>query len=167
VVQSGFHPEDYLCAETFTAKVSWCFETINFRGKRSHPHPHLIVFPELTGLWIPLLAGKIARSLTVLVSRRLLPSPLKAIGSLPSGRVIPVIFLNDWKNTSHAWIELFQEAARYFDTFVCPGSIFLPDLDWEVATGQLRAGKISPFRSTRCPFPGFSNTGARDARTCM
>lgn len=135
MVQSGFHPEDGLSAETFAAKVSWCFETINFRGKRCHPHPHLVEFPELTGLWIPLLAEKIARSLTVLVSRRVLSSPLKAIGSLLSGYGVYVVFLNDWKYTFHAWIELFQEAARYYDTFVFPGSIFLPDLDWEVATG--------------------------------
>jgi hypothetical protein len=64
-----------------------------------------------------------------------LSSPLKAIESLLSGRGVSVVFLNDWKNSFHAWIELFQEAARYHDTFVCPGSIFLPDLDWEAATG--------------------------------
>jgi len=140
VVQSGFHPEDYLSAETFAAKVSWCFETINIRGKRGHPRPHLVVFPELTGLWIPLLAGKIARSLTALVSQRLLSSPLKALRSLLSGRGVSFVFLNDWEHTFHAWIEPFREAARLYDTFVCPGSIFLPDLDWEAAAGWQRRG---------------------------
>ncbi len=140
VVQSGFQAEDYLSAETFADKVSSCFETINIRGKRGHPRPHLVAFPELTGLWIPLLAGKIARSLSALAAQRLLSSPLKALGSLLSGRGVSFLFLNDWEQSFHTWIEPFREAARRYDTFVCPGSTFVPDLDWEVATGWQRRG---------------------------
>jgi predicted amidohydrolase len=140
VVQSGFHPRDYLSAEAFAAKVSWCFETIAIRGKRGHPRPHLVVFPECTGMWLPLFTGKIFHSLTALVSHRILSRPFDALGSVVSGRGASFVFLDRCVQTFQAWIEPFVEAARRYDTYVCPGSTFLPDLGWQGGTGWQRRG---------------------------
>ena len=140
VVQSGFHPRDYLSAEAFAAKVSWCFETISIRGKRGHPMPHLVVFPEHTGMWLPLFTGTVFHSLTALLSRRILCRPFEAIRSAVSGNGASFVFLDHWVDSFHAWIEPFREAARRYDTYVCPGSAFLPHLDWEAGAGWQRRG---------------------------
>ena len=98
VVQSGFYPGDYISPEAFAAKVSWCFETIAIREKRGHSRPNLVVFPELTGMWLPLFAGKVARSLRTLVAQRLLSAPIKALRSFLSGRGVSFVFLEDFSD---------------------------------------------------------------------
>jgi len=140
IVQSGFQPRDYVSAEAFAAKVSWCFETTAIREKRGQPRPHLVAFPEHTGTWLSLLTGKSAPTVKTLISRRVLSTPIRALRSITSGRGLSFVFLNAWEAHFHAWIEPFREAARYYDTYVCPGSALLPDLDWRDGRGWQRRG---------------------------
>lgn len=53
LVRSGFGPADYVPAEAFNARVGRLVE----QAVDASPRPALIAFPELTGMWLPLLAG--------------------------------------------------------------------------------------------------------------
>jgi predicted amidohydrolase len=139
MVQSGFTAADYRDAETFHDKVMVAASGID---QGSLAAIRLIVFPELTGMWIPVLtARRISRSLPALAARRILASPLKAASSILSGCSLSFAFLEGWAETLHHWIEPFRELARRCDAYVCPGSSFLPLFDWEVATGLRRKGR--------------------------
>jgi hypothetical protein len=68
----------------------------------------------------------------------MLRHPLAALSSLLGGRRISFLVLQDWQADFHTWIEPFQEAARKYNCYVCPGSSFLPAFDWEIARGWHR-----------------------------
>ena len=145
MVQSGFAPEDYRGAETFHARI---MSTVSGVDEKAMAKVRLIAYPELTGMWLPLLGGRAPGSLVELAVRRILGSPLQAVRSVLGGRSLSFAFLKDWKESFHAWIEPFRELARRHECYVCPGSTFLPAFDREVATGMRRRG--SRLYNTSC-----------------
>jgi predicted amidohydrolase len=132
MVQSAFSAEDYRDENAFGNRVLGFFEGMS-RG--TEPGPELVVFPELTGLWLPLLRNRSPRSVAALAAGTVLRRPWQALLSLARGRGLSFAFLSGWRDSFHSWIEPFREAARRHRVYVCPGSAFLPELDWEVATG--------------------------------
>jgi hypothetical protein len=131
LVQSCFTARDYQSPEAFREKVLALCERI--RAPRSGAR--LVVYPELTGLWVPLLAGRRPRSLPALAAGLLLRYPLGVLGSLVTGRGLSALFRIDWQESLRVWIEPFREAARRLGAYVCPGSSLLPSFDWEVLRG--------------------------------
>ena len=134
LVQSGFVPEDYASAEAFARKV----QTLAARAL-SGPHPPaLIAFPELTGMWLPLLEAHPASTLLGLALSHIRRRPLAAARSLLAGRGISFPFLADWRRHLEQWIEPFRRVAIRHALYVCPGSTFLPRMernatrDWEL-----------------------------------
>lgn len=144
LVQSAFTAADYASAAAFHAKATALME----RAVAASPRPALIAFPELTGLWLPLLsgAGHRAQSLVSIALSRLSRHPLSALSSLLSGRSLSFAFRLDWRTHLEAWLAPFREAAMRHGVYVCPGSAFLPRIDrnstrgWEIQgrTGSRR-----------------------------
>jgi predicted amidohydrolase len=131
LVQSCFTDRDYRSLEAFREKVrSLCSRIPSARSP-----DRLVVFPELTGLWLPLLKGRQPRSLPALVLSLFLGHPLGLLGSLALGRGMAAAFRLDWQAGLHGWIEPFREAARQLAAYVCPGSSVLPPFDWELRRG--------------------------------
>jgi len=127
LVQSGFTAADYASAGAFHARVSALVE----RAMEATPRPALLAFPELTGLWLPLLSGAGGRtgSLARIVLSRLTRHPLSALSSLLSGQSLSFAFRLDWPAHLEAWLAPFREAAVRHGVYVCPGSTFLPRVD--------------------------------------
>ena len=134
-VQSAFREEDYRTPESYCAKVESIFRQI---AQDPGPPPALVVFPELTGLWIPFITlhaqGRFDSPAAIALSL-LARHPRRALSSLLAGRKLSFAFLVNWVETYHTWIIPFQEAATRYATYVCPGSCFLPEFDWEIAGG--------------------------------
>ena len=134
-VQSAFRKEDYRTPESYCAKVESIFRRI---AQDPGPSPALVVFPELTGLWIPLITlhaqGRFDSPAAIALSL-LARHPRRALVSLLANRKLSFAFLVNWEETYHTWIMPFQEAATRYGTYVCPGSCFLPAFDWEIARG--------------------------------
>jgi predicted amidohydrolase len=127
LAQSAFTAADYVSAEAFTSKV----HRLVARAVDVHPRPALVSFPELTGMWLPLLSGtgERARSLASVALSRLTRHPLSALSSLLSGRSLSFAFLLDWRTHLEDWLSPFREAAVRHGIYVCPGSTFLPRVD--------------------------------------
>ena len=97
LVQSSFTADDYRSAGAFRNKVlSTCARVPAARFPR-----RLVVFPELTGLWIPLLRGRRSTSLPALALSLLLAHPLGILGGLSTGRRMAALFRVDW-HSSHS-----------------------------------------------------------------
>jgi predicted amidohydrolase len=137
LVQSGFTTPDYESPEAFKAKVrSLCDEIPPSRSARQ-----LVVFPELTGLWIPLLDGRRPASLPALAASLFLRHPLGLLGALATGRGISPLIHLDWQASLRAWVEPFRDAARRLGAYLCPGSALLPLFDWESRQGPHLTGR--------------------------
>lgn len=137
IVQSGFSMGDYYNEETFNERIIGIFESI---FSEDNARPDLVVFPELTGLWIPLLKGRKRATLASVTVSNVVNHPLHLLLSLLSGRKVSFPFYLDWKRNYDTWIGPFLYAARKYETYVCPGSMFLPGFDWEVARGWHSVG---------------------------
>jgi hypothetical protein len=136
LVQSSFTADDYRSAGAFRNKVlSTCARVPAARFPR-----RLVVFPELTGLWIPLLRGRRSTSLPALALSLLLAHPLGILGGLSTGRGMAALFRVDWHASLHDWVEPFREVARRLGAYLCPGSSVLPPFDWESLRGPHLAG---------------------------
>lgn len=81
MVQSGFQAKDYRTVESYYQKISVIFESFMAPGQ---PELGLVLFPELTGLWVPLLKEKNQK-------------PLQALGALISGCILSFPFLIQWE----------------------------------------------------------------------
>lgn len=153
LVQSRFVLSDYLSEENFYNKVNSLFSLLfkvseKDRGKT----PVLVVFPELTGLWIPVLTGLSMRreeigdaekepSLSGVIFKHLKNSPIKALFSFITGKKFSFAFYKNWKESYRIWITPFLEAAKRYNTYVCPGSMFMPQIDREVLKGTFAVSK--------------------------
>jgi len=136
LVQSSFRAEDYRSPEAFRDKIlDSCSRVPGPRSSR-----RLVVYPQLTGLWIPLLRGRRTPSLPALAVSAFLSHPLGLLGSLATARGIAPLFRLDWQGSLHGWIEPFREAARRLGAYVCPGSSVLPPFDWETMRGAHLTG---------------------------
>jgi predicted amidohydrolase len=136
LVQSCFTARDYESPEAFREKVlALCKE---IRAPRSAAQ--LVVYPELTGLWVPLLGDRRPRSLPALAAGLLLRYPLGVIGGLATGHGLSALFRTDWEESLRVWIEPFREVARRLGAYVCPGSSLLPPFDWEALRGPHLSG---------------------------
>jgi predicted amidohydrolase len=135
LVQSGFTPADCASAEAFAAKVG----ALMSAAVDASPRPALVAFPELTGMWLPLLerGGDRARSIAGLALRHVGRHPAAALASLISGGSLSFAFRADWQRHLEEWISPFREAAVRHGVYVCPGSAFLPRVDRD-ATGPWR-----------------------------
>ena len=49
--------------------------------------------------------------------------------------------LDSMVRSFHSWIKLFQNAVVKYNAYVCPGSSFLPEFDWEITRGGHRSGR--------------------------
>ena len=165
LVQSRFLLSDYLTEENFSAKIDSLFSRV-FKSKERKPL--LVVFPELTGLWIPVLTNLFKRSgnrkyadcknpdrkypdreqtpdkinqivqnptLAGIIFKNITRSPLRALLSFITGQRFSFAFYRNWKESYRIWITPFLKAAERYNTYVCPGSIFMPPIDREVLQG--------------------------------
>ncbi len=159
LVQSRFLLSDYLTEENFSAKIDSLFSRV-FKNKEKKPL--LVVFPELTGLWIPVLTNLFKRSgnrkytdleqtpekinkivqdpaaapsLAGVIVRNITRSPLRAFLSFITGQRFSFVFYRNWEESYRIWITPFLKAAVRYNTYVCPGSIFMPPIDREVLQG--------------------------------
>jgi predicted amidohydrolase len=139
LVQSSFTAQDYRSPEAFRDKVFTLCEGI----KPARTTAHLVVYPELTGLWVPLLSGRRSRSLPALAVALLLSHGPAVLGGLVTGRGLSALFRIDWRESLRAWLEPFREAARRLNAYLCPGSSLLPPFDWESRRGlHLRGPEV-------------------------
>ena len=174
LVQSGFTPQDYRSADAFGSRVAALVE-LALSGRR---RPSLVAFPELTGMWLPLLCDGIPRSVAALAALSVLRHPLRAASSLIRGRGLSFVFSRDWKRHFHAWIEPFREAASRHAVYVCPGSTFLPRIDrdstrdWELHDERIwntscllgPRGRILALTRKVYPMPDELRLGVRPGR---
>jgi predicted amidohydrolase len=163
LVQSAFTAADYASAAAFRDKVS----RLAARAVDASPRPALIAFPELTGMWLPLLAGtewrvgdraRRVRSLATLAVFHLTRHPLSALSSLLSGRSLSFAFRIGWRTHLEEWLSPFRDAAVRYGLYVCPGSTFLPRVDrnntrdWELRDDRVcnTACLINPHGRILC-----------------
>ena len=133
LVQSGYAADDYASAESFYSKTAGLIQRAV--APESGAKPEVVAFPELTGLWLPLLSSGNSKTLTGVAASAFVKHPLSLLRSLISGRSVSSVFYHGWRSTFHAWLEPFRAAAVEHGIYVCPGSAFLPVIDWEVAVG--------------------------------
>ncbi|NOY07479.1 MAG: carbon-nitrogen hydrolase family protein [Spirochaetes bacterium] len=156
LVQSRFLLSDYLTEENFSAKIDSLFSRV-FSNKEKKPL--LVVFPELTGLWIPILTNLFKRpgnreqtsdrinqivqnpALAGIIFKNITRSPVKAFLSFIKGQRFSFVFYGNWKESYRIWITPFLKAAVRYNTYVCPGSIFVPPIDREVLQGLFAVSK--------------------------
>ncbi len=154
IVQSAFNVDDYMTPLTFRNKVESIFDTI-FGSQDINSHfdgERLIVFPELTGLWlsvfsfyyrwvkginhynsIPTIAG--------LIGSGFLRHPFRFLASFIRGRRFEFLLFDGWKEAYDAWITPFVDAAKRFGVYICPGSSFLPYIDFDIVMGMNPKGR--------------------------
>jgi predicted amidohydrolase len=137
LIQSHFAAGDYQSPESFHDKVLGLCEGLPSAASV----PRLVVFPELTGLWVPLLRGRRPRSSAALAASLVLRHPLAFLGALASGQGMSFAFRLDWQSSLDAWIEPFREAARRHEAYICPGSTLLPPFDWDPLRGRQLTGR--------------------------
>jgi predicted amidohydrolase len=137
LVQSRFAETDYLSPGAFRDKVmALC------AGLAPAPAPpRLIVFPEHTGLWLPLLRRGAPRSLSGLAAGLALRRLPAAAVSLASGGGLSPFFRADWRWSLESWLEPFREAARKLEAYICPGSMLLPRFDGGPVRGWRARGR--------------------------
>jgi len=137
LVQACFTERDYHSPEAFRDKVL----RLSAGMPESRSARRLVVYPELTGLWVPLLKGRSPASLPALATLLFLRHPLGMLGGLATGRGISPLIRLDWQESLEAWIGPFREAARRLGAYVCPGSSLLPPFDWETRRGPHLTGR--------------------------
>ncbi len=157
VIQAGFSLNDYLSAEAFREKVERLFASAfevtpgDSDSSGNFSESKIVVFPELTGLWLPVFMALFAYgkgrplrfdtlTLKKVFVRALSSYPLKFLFSLIGGKSVRFIFWQRWKEAFHAWIEPFKIAAVRYGVYVCPGSSFLPYIDFDVVMGLSAKG---------------------------
>ncbi|MBN1834768.1 MAG: hypothetical protein JW820_02895 [Spirochaetales bacterium] len=174
LVQSCFTASDYHSPESFRDKVLGLCQ----RVAKSRSAGRLVVFPALTGLWIPLLKGRRPASRAALAASLLLRHPLSTLAGLAGGAGIAPLFRLGWEAALAAWIEPFREAARRLGAYLCPGSSLVPPFDREALRGLQATGAgvyetsclISPLGTIlgwtrkRHPPPRERRLGVRAAR---
>ncbi len=162
VIQSGFALEDYLSTEMFAKKVENLFASAftNVSGAKNNSAGTIVVFPELTGLWLPVfmlaLMGDSKKhayikfnpdnlintlSLGEVVKRIIFAHPFEFFISLLGGKSFSFVFRKVWIEAFRAWIGPFRESARKYGVYVCPGSSFIPYIDYDVVMGFSVKGK--------------------------
>ncbi|RKX85919.1 MAG: hypothetical protein DRP57_02685 [Spirochaetes bacterium] len=149
LVQSRFVLSDYLSEENFHNKIRSLFSRVFTADKTGAIRPVIVVFPELTGLWIPVLTGLFKKRnpveeinrISKVILARLKKTPLKALMSFITGQKFSFAFYESWEESYRIWITPFVEAARRYNTYVCPGSMFMPQRDWEVSKGAFTVSK--------------------------
>ncbi|MFW6360824.1 MAG: nitrilase-related carbon-nitrogen hydrolase [Spirochaetota bacterium] len=107
-----------------------------FRRACSQRSVRLLVFPELSGLWLQ-LSAVLGRS-SVVNSK---PAGFAELAGLAAGRLVRepgallrglfggggrALTANRWKQHLQEWLEPFCRGAEEHNVYVCPGSTFLP-----------------------------------------
>ncbi len=131
LIQWKLLPHEVENAEAFAQAVRQ-----RFRRACSQRTVRMLVFPELSGLWLQLSA--LLRRSSVVDAK---PAGLSEVAGLAAGLLVRepgallrVLFgaggrgltANRWKQHLQEWLEPFRRGAEEHNVYVCPGSTFLP-----------------------------------------
>jgi len=121
IIQWSLSAEEYADPSAFAEAVHRRINGALQQGGRK-----LLVFPELSGLWLQL--GRLLPPGKGLISGflHLAARSPAALFTLLSRHRIRILRNYPWEEHIEHWLGPFREAARKYGLYVCPGSSFLP-----------------------------------------